>query len=92
MLDHAVFQAVERHDHQPALRTENIECRFQAPLQLAQLVIHMDAQGLECAGRGMDGKAQKFQIWDADRYAPIEAEAIARLKARMERARGGEAS
>jgi DNA-binding transcriptional regulator/RsmH inhibitor MraZ len=38
------------------------------------------------------GKAQKFQVWDADRYAPIEAEAIARLKARMERARGGEAS
>lgn len=37
------------------------------------------------------GKAQKFQIWDADRYAPIEAEAIARLKARMERARGREA-
>ena len=37
------------------------------------------------------GMAQKFQIWDADRYAPIEAEAIARLKARMERARSGEA-
>ena len=36
------------------------------------------------------GKAQKFQVWDADRYAPIEAEAIARVKARMERARGGE--
>ena len=38
------------------------------------------------------GKAQKFQIWDADHYAPIEAEAIQRLKARMERARSGEAS
>ena len=38
------------------------------------------------------GKAQKFQIWDADRYAPIEAEAIARVKAKMERARNGEAS
>ena len=36
------------------------------------------------------GKAQKFQIWDAECYAPIEAEAIARLKARMERARNGE--
>ena len=33
------------------------------------------------------GKAQKFQIWDADAYAPIEAEALARVKARMERAR-----
>ena len=33
------------------------------------------------------GKAQKFQIWDADRYAPVEAEALARVKARMERAR-----
>ncbi len=38
------------------------------------------------------GKAQKFQIWDADRYAPIEAEALARVKARMERARNGDAS
>ena len=35
------------------------------------------------------GKAQKFQIWDADAYAPIEAEALARVKARMERARQG---
>jgi len=34
------------------------------------------------------GKAQKFQVWDADRYAPVEAEALARVKARMERARG----
>ena len=34
------------------------------------------------------GKAQKFQIWDADRYAPVEAEALARVKARMERLRG----
>jgi len=38
------------------------------------------------------GKAQKFQIWDADAYAPIEADALARVKARMERARSGEAS
>ncbi|HVV27619.1 MAG TPA: hypothetical protein VHC40_06595 [Rhizomicrobium sp.] len=37
------------------------------------------------------GKAQKFQIWDADRYAPVEAEALARVKARMERLRSGEA-
>jgi len=35
------------------------------------------------------GKAQKFQVWDADAYAPIEAEALARVKARMERARQG---
>ena len=33
------------------------------------------------------GKAQKFQVWDAERYAPVEAEALARLKARLERAR-----
>jgi DNA-binding transcriptional regulator/RsmH inhibitor MraZ len=38
------------------------------------------------------GKAQKFQIWDTERYAPIEAEALARVKAKMERARNGEAS
>ena len=35
------------------------------------------------------GKAQKFQIWDATAYAPIEADALARVKARMERARSG---
>lgn len=34
------------------------------------------------------GKAQKFQIWDAAAYAPVEAEALARVKARMERGRG----
>ena len=38
------------------------------------------------------GKAQKFQIWDANAYAPIEADALARVKARMERARSGDAS
>jgi MraZ protein len=36
------------------------------------------------------GKAQKFQIWDADLYAPVEAEALARVKARMQRARSGD--
>jgi MraZ protein len=34
------------------------------------------------------GKLKKFQIWDADAYAPIEAEALARLKDKMLRARG----
>lgn len=34
------------------------------------------------------GKAQKFQVWNAEAYAPVEAEALARVKARMERARG----
>ena len=39
------------------------------------------------------GKAQKFQIWDWERYAPIEAEALARVKDRMLRARAdGDAS
>jgi MraZ protein len=38
------------------------------------------------------GKAQKFQIWDASAYAPIEAEALARVKAKMERARSGDAA
>ena len=38
------------------------------------------------------GKAQKFQIWDAAAYAPIEAEALARVKAKMERARSGDAT
>ncbi len=38
------------------------------------------------------GKAQKFQVWDVERYAPIEAEALARVKAKMERARSGESA
>jgi MraZ protein len=33
------------------------------------------------------GKVQKFQIWDAQAFAAIEAEAVARVKAKMERAR-----
>jgi DNA-binding transcriptional regulator/RsmH inhibitor MraZ len=41
------------------------------------------------------GLSQKFQIWDADTYAPIQADALARMKARLERARaaaqGGDA-
>jgi MraZ protein len=41
------------------------------------------------------GLSQKFQIWDTDTYAPIQAEALARMKARLERARaaaqGGDA-
>jgi MraZ protein len=34
------------------------------------------------------GKSAKFQIWDCDTYGPVEAEAVARVKARLERARG----
>ena len=33
------------------------------------------------------GKLQKFQIWDAGRYAEIEAAAVARVKAKYERMR-----
>jgi len=33
------------------------------------------------------GKAQKFQIWDWERYAPIEAGRLARVKDRMLRLR-----
>ena len=31
------------------------------------------------------GMSQKFQIWDAERFAPIDAERIARMKAQRER-------
>ncbi len=31
------------------------------------------------------GMSQKFQIWDAERFAPIDAERIARMKAARER-------
>jgi len=31
------------------------------------------------------GMSQKFQIWDAERFAPIDAERVARVKAKRER-------
>jgi MraZ protein len=31
------------------------------------------------------GMSQKFQIWDAERFAPIDSERIARMKAQRER-------
>ena len=31
------------------------------------------------------GMSQKFQIWDAERFAPVDAERIARMKAMRER-------
>jgi len=34
------------------------------------------------------GKVKKFQIWDAERYAALEAEAVARMKARYAEGRG----
>jgi MraZ protein len=34
------------------------------------------------------GKVKKFQIWDADRYAVLAAEAMARMKARYAEGRG----
>ena len=37
----------------------HVQRRIQPALQFAQLVIHMDAQRLEGAGGGMDGKAQR---------------------------------
>jgi MraZ protein len=33
------------------------------------------------------GKSAKFQIWDWDTYGPVEAEAVARMKAQLTRAR-----
>jgi len=38
------------------------------------------------------GKVQKFQIWDAERYAALEAESLARLRAKMARARASASS
>ena len=31
------------------------------------------------------GMSQKFQIWDAERFAPVDAERIARMKAKRDR-------
>jgi MraZ protein len=33
------------------------------------------------------GMGQKFKIWDADAYAAVEAESVARMKARFEAAK-----
>ena len=33
------------------------------------------------------GKSAKFQIWDWDTYGPVEVEAVARMKAKLEKAR-----
>ena len=35
------------------------------------------------------GMGQKFKIWNADAYAAVEAESIARLKAKFEALKGG---
>jgi len=35
------------------------------------------------------GMGQKFKIWDAERYAAVEAESVARMKARFEAAKEG---
>jgi hypothetical protein len=59
LFDDAVFQAVERDHRQAPFRLENGERRPKAALQLAQFVIHMNAQGLEGAGGGMYGVAQR---------------------------------
>ena len=34
------------------------------------------------------GKVKKFQVWDAERYAALEAEAVARMRARYAQGRG----
>jgi MraZ protein len=35
------------------------------------------------------GMGQKFKIWDADAYAAVEAESVARMKAKFEALKGG---
>lgn len=35
------------------------------------------------------GMGQKFKIWDADAYAAVEAESVARMKAKFDAAKGG---
>ncbi len=37
------------------------------------------------------GMGQKFKIWDADAYAAVEAESVARMKAKFEALKGGAA-
>src|SRR5690606_33572243 len=50
LFDDAVFQGVEADHHQPATDLKRIESRFKASLEIAQLIIDMDAQSLEGAG------------------------------------------
>ena len=46
-LDQSVFQRVETDHHQPPSRRQRIQSDRQGTFQLAQLVIQMDANGLE---------------------------------------------
>ena len=52
-LDRAVFQRMERDDGQPAARRQHLLGGGEAALELAQFVVHGDAQRLEGAGGGI---------------------------------------
>ncbi len=53
-LDDAVFERMERDDHQPSPGLQNTFRGVQRLHQLVQLAVHMDAQRLEGARGGMD--------------------------------------
>src|SRR5579862_1892980 len=55
-LDDAVLERVEGDDDEPPVVGKHVGRRIEAALKLAQLVVHMDAQRLEGARRGMDGE------------------------------------
>ena len=54
LFDDAVFERMERHNHQLAAFGQHGIGGLERALQLAQFVIDGDAQRLECAGRGVD--------------------------------------
>src|SRR3546814_17684326 len=54
LLHDAIFQRVEGDHGEPAAGAEQRLGGRKAALQLAQLVVHVDAQGLEGARRGVD--------------------------------------
>src|SRR5208337_747334 len=49
-----VFERMERHDHQPASRLENLLGRTETGEELCKLVVDEDAQCLKGSGRRMN--------------------------------------
>ena len=74
-LDDAVFQRMERDDRKAAAGAQHALGRFEAALEFAQFVIHIDAQRLEGARGRMDRLARRGR---AHRLDTISASAAVR--------------
>ena len=86
-LDHPILERVEADDHQPAARPQAVGQLGQQALELAQLVVDGDAQGLEGA-RGWIPVALAARH-RARRPAPARADVVAELAPVASRDDGG---